>query len=270
MKIKIVSLSLLLMFVLVVSSYAAVPKKKTVAIKKTPVKKEAIKKESVKVEVPEEDKLADLKDDMNTAIADLKGQIDKVKQDNSDMKVSSTLFFRFQKYLSNGASTTPNNFDVERAYLDFKKKLDWGASARVTLDISRLDTAKVDTDKKSQHLFDYLKYAYVEMPINIPSYLQVVPVTLTAKLGLQHTVWIDWMDKVMELRYIAKTIVDNEGIMSSADFGIGATGKVAVLGVPEVEYHATLINGSGYKAAADIQNLTGGSSVLYLHLFAAI
>ncbi|MFA4857773.1 MAG: hypothetical protein WC901_04945 [Candidatus Margulisiibacteriota bacterium] len=159
--------------------------------------------------------------------------------DNRDAKIGGQVFFRWQKYTENG-ETTANNFDVERAYIDVKKKLGSGASARITLDVARLNN---DTRK---NLFDYLKYAYVDIPINLSASLQPIPYDLIGKIGLQHTVWIDWDDKVMGLRWIAKSLVDNEGVMSSADFGLGAKGKISVAGLPEIEYHATVLNGSGY------------------------
>jgi hypothetical protein len=177
------------------------------------------------------------KEEVNNAVSGLKSQVDKVAADNGDAKIGGTIFFRWQKYTQGG--TTKNNFDVERAYIDVKKKLG-GASARVTLDVARLNN---DTRK---NLFDYLKYAYVDIPIAVPAVLQPIPYDLIGKVGLQHTVWIDWDDKIMGLRWIAKTLLDNEGVMSSADFGLGATGKVNIPGLPEIEYHATALNGSGY------------------------
>ncbi|MEK7153255.1 MAG: hypothetical protein AAB834_04865, partial [Patescibacteria group bacterium] len=59
---------------------------------------------------------------------------------------------------------------------------------------------------------------------------------------------IDWADKIWENAYIMKQFDDNEGIMSSADFGLGAAGKFTLFSLPEIEYHATVFNGTGYKA----------------------
>ena len=187
----------------------------------------------------EDEGLSNYKEDTNKALADLKAQIDKVSGDNKDAKVGGVIFFQWSKYTQGGTSKTPNNFDVTRAYLDVKKKLDWNASMRMTLDVARI------TGATRQNLFDYLKYAYVEMPLNVSS-LQVVPFSMTAKVGLQHTVWIDWADKILNLRYIAKSIVDNEGLMSSSDFGLGGLGTVSIAGLPDIEYQATLLNGTGY------------------------
>ena len=188
------------------------------------------------VSAAEEDKLSDLKEETNLALKDLKEQVDKVKNDNKDARLGATIFFRWQN-ADNGS--TPNNFDVDRAYIDVKKQLDGGASGRVTLDVKRI------TGTTSGNLFDYLKYAYVEMPLNV-SAVQFIPFDLTAKVGLQHTAWIDWADKIMDQRYIYKGLIDNEGVMSSSDFGVAALGKVAIAGLPEIEYQGTLLNGSGY------------------------
>lgn len=234
------SLFLILTLMVCVSAEAQPAKAKKV------VKKVAAKKVTAPVRDITDEKLADLREDMNKALAELKGATDKVKSDNSDAKVGGVIFFRWQKYLSNGG-TTPNNFDVERAYLDFKKKLAGDSSVRVTLDVRRLSNSSPTSS--TQNLFDYLKYAYYETPVPIPGYLKPVPLDLTAKIGLQHTCWIDWADKMLNLRFIAKSLLDNEGVMSSSDFGVGAIGKFTLPGMPETEYHATLLNGSGYSAA---------------------
>jgi len=207
-----------------------------------------------------QDSVADVREDMNKALADLKGQLDTVKKDNSDVKVSGELRIAYTKNVEN--TTTKNNFDVTRAYLTFKKKLGWDAAVRVTLDVARLaatsaftgtstpkPTGTVSTTMSTSVLSDYIKYAYVDLPVNIPASLQVIPVTLTGKIGLQHNMWIDWADKIWENAYIMKQFDDNEGIMSSADFGLGATGKFTVPYLPEIEYHATVFNGTGYKSA---------------------
>lgn len=190
----------------------------------------------------EESQLAEMREETNKALADLKSQIDKVKSDNNDVKVSGVVFFNWSKYTANGG-TNVNKFDVTRAYLDFKKKLDAGASMRVTLDVARLPNSSPTSS--SQQLFDYLKYAYVDLPINVGT----MPFSLIGKIGLQHTAWIDWADKQLGLRFIAKSLIDNQSVMSSADFGLGAAGKLLFGGVPEINYHVTALNGTGYSKA---------------------
>ncbi|OGC29412.1 hypothetical protein A2311_06735 [candidate division WOR-1 bacterium RIFOXYB2_FULL_48_7] len=243
MKNKVVVAIFLLMFLASVAGAAKEVKKAGPA--KKPIAKKVVKpvikevKPVVAAGVDLSEQLSDMKEETNKALADLKGQLDKVKNDNKDAKVGGVIFFQWQKYLANGTAVNVNNFDVTRAYLDIKKKLDMGAAARLTLDVARI------TGAARQNLFDYLKYAYVEIPVNVSS-VQVVPFDLTAKIGLQQTVWIDWADKILNLRYVAKSLVDNEGVMSSADFGLGALGRLSLQGLPEVDYQATVLNGTGY------------------------
>ncbi|MFA5887060.1 MAG: hypothetical protein WC863_04825 [Patescibacteria group bacterium] len=156
---------------------------------------------------------------------------------DSSFKVGGQIFFRWQKYLLNG--TVPNNFDIDRAYFEVFKKLERGAVARVTLDAARIPGAA------RQNLFDYLKYAYFEMPLNRSTDM----VNVNAKLGMQQTIWIDWTDKMLSLRWIAKSLTDNENIMSSSDLGVSAYGKINLYNWPAIEYQASAMNGTGYATA---------------------
>lgn len=189
----------------------------------------------------------DVREDMNKAIAELKGQLDSVKKDNGDAKVGGTIRAQWTKGLDNNTSVPYNSFDVTRAYLDFRKKIGAGASARITLDVDRISAA----GSSRQNLFDYIKYAYVDLPVDIPSSMQVIPFSLTAKFGLQHTCWIDWSGKIWRFENIRSTFADahKNSITSSADFGLGAAGAFTLPMMPEIQYHATLLNGTGYRSA---------------------
>ena len=175
-------------------------------------------------------------ENVNVSLANLKTQMDSGIADN---KLTGEVYFGWSKGLQN--SSVLNGFDVQRVYLTYKQKLDKGAALRVTLDVGRLSTV-FDTSKKSQNLYSFLKYAYLELPMN-----PLAELSLTGRFCLQQTVWIDFVNKIWSHNYIAKAFVDNEGVMSSADFGVGATGKLTISGIPEIEYHSTLLNGSGYK-----------------------
>jgi len=76
--------------------------------------------------------------------------------------------------------------------------------------------------------------------------LQLVPFNMNAKIGLQQNAWIDWDEGIMGMRYIMKSFLDDEGLMSSADIGVGVNGKITPAGWPEIEYNTTLVNGCGY------------------------
>jgi hypothetical protein len=191
-----------------------------------------------------EESIADLKDDMNKGFASLKSQIETVKSDNSDAKIGGVIFSQWSRLTQNPANKVYYNaFDITRAYLNITKKLDGGSSMRVTLDVKR-----VSDDVKNQNLFDYLKYAYFETPLNV-SALQAVPFSMNAKVGLQQNAWIDWDEGIMGMRYIMKSFLDDEGLMSSSDFGVGANGKITPAGLPEIEYNAVLTNGAGYATS---------------------
>jgi hypothetical protein len=183
----------------------------------------------------------DLQEDMNKALKEMKTQIDKVKSDNSDAKVSGELRFNYAN--PQQGSTAVNGFDLTRAYLTIKKNLSGGASMRMTLDGGRLNGAGAAT---GANLVDFVKYAYIELPLGIPG---GIPLSATAKIGLQHNMWIDWADKIWDNAYIMKQYDDNESIMSSSDFGFGLTGKFSLPVLPEIEYHTTVVNGAGYKSA---------------------
>jgi len=185
-----------------------------------------------------ESQITDLQENMNKALKDMKVQIDKVKSDNSDAKLSGELRFNYAN--PQQGSTALNGFDVGRAYVTIKKKLDAGASLRFTFDSGRA------AGTGTQFQTTYLKYAYIELPIEIP---RGIPISATAKIGLQHNMWIDWADKIWDNAYIMKQYDDNEGIMASSDFGFGLTGKISLPVLPEIEYHTTVLNGAGYKSA---------------------
>jgi len=162
----------------------------------------------------------------------------------SSMETGGTIRFDWKKPLNYVPSQPYNSFDISRAYLDFRSKLDAGASVRLTLDVSRIPGAS------SQSLYDHLKYAYVDLPVDLASE-QAVPFSLTAKIGLQHTCWIDWSGKIWRFENVIKAYsdVNKNSISSSADFGIGAAGSIVLPSMPKIEYHATVLNGQGYAAA---------------------
>lgn len=179
------------------------------------------------------------KKDASKQIASLKKRASNLENDNDDIKVSSTLFFRWQK-----SGNNPNNFDVDRAYLNFQKDLNENAYAKLTLDAARLSST---TNPGNQNLYDFLKYAYVQVPLKTPKWL---PLTASIKAGLQETVWTGWVDDIMGLRFVAKSLVDDEGLIPTADFGVGALGKITMPGLPKIEYYGNITNGDGYSQPA--------------------
>ncbi|MBU0573186.1 MAG: hypothetical protein ABIJ26_08430 [Candidatus Margulisiibacteriota bacterium] len=210
--------------------------------------------ENVSVAAPDGD-MQDLKEEINQALAELKGEITKVKDDSGkSASVSGRAYISYTNDLKdNGA---PSAFDISRVYLDVKKKLDRGADARFTTDIARESLLKDTSGKTATYYYVYLKYAYFGLN-NIPlsEFLPLgVPYSLTLRVGQSATHWIDYMQNYWTFRYVAKTMTDHYKLFTSADLGVAALGSLdlALLGVPglgQINYHATFMNGSGYKEA---------------------
>ncbi|NQU17696.1 MAG: hypothetical protein HQ564_06470 [Candidatus Saganbacteria bacterium] len=197
--------------------------------------------------------LEEFKEEVTEAISILNSKIASVKKSSDKgATVHGRAYVSWVKDLKNG-STTPNQFDLSRVYIDFKKKLDRDADVRFTTDIARdADNIKV-----------YLKYAYFGLNnLKGPLGLQ------TIRVGQSATHWIDFMQKHWKFRYLAKTLTDNYKFFSSADMGVAAIGyfdtsALNLSWLRKIDYHAIVMNGSGYK---DAETNTGKDVGLTLKL----
>lgn len=140
-----------------------------------------------------------------------------------------------------------NAFELSRVYLDLKEDLDRDARVRLTTDIARQNSfwnddagsaAGVNTEDA---YIVYLKYAYFELDNLDARWVEKV------RVGQQATHWIDLMQQHWKFRYVAKTLTDHYKFFNSADLGIAAFGSFPVFRLGSFDYHALLINGSGYK-----------------------
>lgn len=145
--------------------------------------------------------------------------------------VSGVTYFAYKKNVQN--SSTINNFDIERVYITIKNKLSPKTSSRVTFDVSRAGG--------TANLYSYLKYAYVDLK-------DIGVQNVNARIGLQPTYWAAFVDGILGIRYVTKNLVDLEGVLTSADFGVGTNGQLNVAGLPAVNFVVTALNGSGYKS----------------------
>jgi hypothetical protein len=129
----------------------------------------------------------------------------------------------------NGHGKGFNKFDLSRVYLTVKSKLSQQVSVRITADVDAMDGTMREL---------YLKYAYLDWDVS-----QVIPYS-TVRFGLQQTGWIDYMNKVWGRRYVAKTLLDEYKILSSADYGISELVKL-----PNGYGHGAIqiLQGPGYK-----------------------
>ena len=119
----------------------------------------------------------------------------------------------------------PNEFDIDRVYLDFKTKIDDTFSARITPDVGRTNDKKLEL---------FLKYAFLQVKASDD---------IKLRFGSAGTPQVGFSDNFWGQRWLAKSFTDQEKILSSADIGAHALGKHAD-GL--FSWSAALINGEGY------------------------
>ena len=110
-----------------------------------------------------------------------------------------------------GNEVTLNQFNVQRAYLNVNGRISPLLSFRVTPDIAR----ETGSGSSLSGSYTYrLKYAYAQFNLD-----QWLPGGTYARLGMQPTPWIGFIDDVYRYRFQGPTLEDREGILSSSDFG---------------------------------------------------
>jgi len=192
--------------------------------------------------------LADLKEELNIAIAGLNSKIEEVNgKAGSGATVAGRAYINWYKDLKAG-STTPNQFTISRVYLDYKKALAQDAAVRLTTDVGYESTL-------SHKWNTYLKYAYFDLA-NFSKYVPAAGFfgLENVIIGQSATHWIDFMQNYWTYRYVVKTLTDHHSLFNSADLGVAAKGGFDFSGLEipflsRINYHATLMNGEGYKSA---------------------
>lgn len=137
-----------------------------------------------------------------------------------------------------GNEFTPSAFNIGRAYLNVTGNISRLIAFRVTPDIVR------ESGSGSSNAGSYvyrLKYAYGQ--INLDDWLSR---GAFARLGMQPTPWIDFIDSVYRYRFQGPTLEDREGILSSSD--VGATLRY-VLPSNYGDLHGGFYNGENYNRA---------------------
>jgi len=119
----------------------------------------------------------------------------------------------------------PNEFDIDRVYLNFKTKIDDTFSARITTDVGRTNDKKLEL---------FLKYAYLQVKASDD---------IKVRFGSAGNPQVGFSDKFWGQRWLAKSFTDQEKILSSADVGVHALGEHAdgLFG-----WSTALVNGEGY------------------------
>ena len=157
------------------------------------------------------------------------------------VKVSITLFTDYtinQKPKitdADGNTITFNAFQVTRSYINVTGNLSRRVAFRLTPDITR------ETGSGSSLSGSYtfrLKYAYVQWNLD-----EIVTAGSYARLGMQDTPWISFMDGIYRYRFQGPTFSDREGFLSSAD--VGASFRYAMPG-NYGDVHAGIYNGETF------------------------
>ena len=119
----------------------------------------------------------------------------------------------------------PNGFEIDRAYLTFRKKIDKTFSIRATTDVGRSDSGKHEL---------FLKYAYLQVDL---------AEDIKLRIGSAPNAQLSFADRFWGGRWLAKSFAAQEGVISYGDIGVHALGKHAD---GMFKWGAAIVNGEGY------------------------
>ena len=119
-----------------------------------------------------------------------------------------------------------SNFEMTRAYVNVLGRFSNGITTRVTTDILP-NTAGND--------FIRLKFAYAAWTPTGSS--------LTYKLGMIHTPYVDFEETLWDYRMQGTIAVDRNGAMTAADIGFGVDGR---WNNEQINGQVVIVNGEGY------------------------
>jgi hypothetical protein len=172
-----------------------------------------------------------------------------------NVKVGGLGYVQYRYQLSDTAANE-NAFSVTRAYINIVGNLGGGLVTRITPDLFTDPNGSIPLR---------IKYAYAAYtPGSSP---------LTFKMGVIHTPWLDWTQKVWDFRMQGTMVLERGGYLTSADLGFGIDGT---WGSELVNMQVGAYNGEGYKGglgdggkdlmgrvsvrllSTDVGNATGG------------
>ena len=124
-------------------------------------------------------------------------------------------------------SSSGYGFDIKRFYVGIDHKFSDMFSGNITTDFT-YDSAVGATQV-------YIKKAYLDAKINK---------ALDLRFGSTDLPWVPFVEGIYGYRYVENVLIDRTKFGTSADWGIHAKGK---LGIGNLEYAASIVNGAGYK-----------------------
>jgi hypothetical protein len=141
---------------------------------------------------------------------------------------------------ANLGGSSPNLFDLGRAYLTFRMPAGDNGAIRITTDIFQNTNPAQNTYYQGwvvRAKYAYLQYTGLRNEFGTGS-------SLVGRLGLLHTVMIDYEEQYWP-RYLQQTAIEKNGFFSSSDMGLAG---LATLGNRWGEIYGTVTNGSGYTS----------------------
>ena len=136
--------------------------------------------------------------------------------------------------------SSPNQFTLDRAYLNFRMPAGDNGQIRVTTDIFQNTSAATNGYYQGWAVrikYGYLQYTALKNAFGAGS-------NLTGRIGVLHTVAIDHEESFWP-RYLGQVAIERNGFFSSADAG---TAGLLTLGNKWGEIYGTVTNGPGYAS----------------------
>lgn len=118
-------------------------------------------------------------------------------------------FFSFERIFEDDAVN--NEFTIQRGYITFRKNLSEMAQIRFTQDVS------IDQEGDGEGNIELrLKYALLKLNFKDKGFFT----SPNMELGVVHRPWIDFEQKINDYRSQESMFLDQNGIVSSADYGV--------------------------------------------------
>lgn len=143
------------------------------------------------------------------------------------VKMKGRLYLHLTGDLSDSPKLERDGFSLERVYLTAIGNITENVSTKATLNVN---------PGANKYKSMYVKYGYATY--------KVAGGALKMSVGQQATPWVGFVEKAWQYRAIQKVLPDRAKVLSSADLGLGMSGKLpAQMG----EIVVQVINGPGYK-----------------------
>ena len=148
-------------------------------------------------------------------------------QQAPQVSVTGVIYTQYQ--YTDAPIAAKSTFDMTRAYVNVLGRFSNGITTRLTTDILPTGT----------NLAIRLKYAFAAWTPTGSS--------LTYKLGMIQTPWVDFEETLWDYRMQGTIAVDRNGAMTSADIGFGVDGR---WNNEQVNAQFAIVNGEGYAGGS--------------------